>query len=351
MTFRIVLIGCGVVGKVHLAEALTVSGSTVVGLCDAHRPAAAALAQANGITRVYDTPDEAIADPTVDGLILALPTVVRQPLALQALAAGKHLLLEKPMGLHAGDIQELLRAQGANVVACCSGRMSLMAHARAARAAYASGALGELRSIHCWATNPLGGRPTTPPPAWRVSHALNGGGILMNWGIYDLDFILGVSGWSLQPVSIAAQTWGVAAPFGDRVAPGSDAETHLTAFIRFANGASMVYERGEFTAAPVRNEWQLLGTTGALRLHLFDAKAPVLLDQTDPASGVQSRVLHEDPASTEHFMTGPVGDWVSAVNDRRAPQTGLEQALVLARVCDALYQSARSGRECLVARD
>jgi predicted dehydrogenase len=345
---RVVLIGCGVVGKVHLAEALATPGCEVVGVCDLFRSSADAVAAQHGIARVYATPAEALADPNVDGLILALPTAARQELALQALAAGKHLLLEKPMGLCAAEIQALLAAQGNRVVACCSARMSLMTHARVARAAYARGELGELRSIHCWATSALGTRPTSPPPAWRVSHALNGGGILMNWGIYDLDFVLGLSSWTLQPEVVSAHTWGVAAPFGDRVAPGSDAETHLTAMIRFAGGATMVYERGEFTAAAARQEWQLLGTEGALRLHLHEAKAPVWLDRADAASGVQSRVLHEDPTSTEYFMRGPVGDWVASVRETRAPQTGLQQALVLSRLTDAIYRSAQSGRECAV---
>ena len=343
---RIALIGCGAVGKVHLREALATAGCTVVAVCDVDRDAAEALARDNGIPRAIADAEALLVDPQIDGLILALPTALRRDLAARALQAGKHLLLEKPMGLDATDIEKLLAVRGDRTVACCSGRMSLMTHAARARAAIADGALGALRTIHCWATTPVGARPTSPPPAWRVSHALNGGGILMNWGIYDLDLLFSLTGWRLRPVAVSAQTWGIAPGLDDRVAPGSDAETHLAATVRFACGARLVYERGEFTATPARQEWQLLGDRGALRLHLHDATAPVWLDRADPDTGVHSEILHHDPASTEHFMTGPVADWVRARESGHAPQTGLPEALTLARLTDAIYRSARSGREC-----
>ena len=349
---RIAIIGCGAVGKVHLQEALTLTGHqqtagcTVVAVCDVNRAAAEALAREHGIPCAVDNADALIADPHIDGLILALPTALRQDLAVRALAAGKHLLLEKPMGLQASAIEELLAVRGDRLVACCSGRMSLMAHAQHARAALADGALGRLRTMHVWATTPVGARPTSAPPAWRVSHALNGGGILLNWGIYDLDLLFSLTGWQLRPVSVSAQTWGIAPGLDDRVAPGSDAETHVAALVRFACGASLIYERGEFNAAPARQEWQLLGDRGALRLHLYDAKAPVWLDRIDPDTGVHSSVEYQDPTSTASFMIGPVADWVGAWASGRPPQTGLSEALILARLTDAIYRSARSGREC-----
>ena len=283
--FRIAIIGCGVVGRIHLREALAFPDCEVAAVIDVNRAAAEALAKEYGIARAGTTAEEAFADPRIDGVVLALPTVLRQEPARRALAAGKHLLLEKPMGLNAEEVAELLRLRGKLTVACCSSRMSLMSHARKAQATYAAGALGDLRSIHCWATSPLGARPTTAPPAWRLSRQLNGGGILMNWGVYDLDFLLAISGWKLRPASVSAQMWNVATQAADRVARGSDGETHLTAFVRFAGGGVLVYERGEFTAAPVRHEWQLLGDRGAMRLHLHDARATAWLDRSDPDSG------------------------------------------------------------------
>ena len=345
---RIAIIGCGAVGRVHLAEALATPGCAVVALCDANRGAAESLARDHGIRRIVSDAADLIADPDIDGLVLALPAVARRGLAVEALARGKHLLLEKPMGLCARDVEDLIRAQGDAIVGCCSARMSLMTHARVARAAIAGGALGALRSIHCWATTPVGARPTAAPPAWRVSHAHNGGGILMNWGIYDLDLLFTLTGWTLAPVTVSARTWGVAEHLGDRVAPGSDGETHLAAFVRFACGAAMVYERGEFTAAPPRGEWQLLGDRGAVRLHLFDATHPVQRDAADAATGVATAVVHHDPRATETFMSGALADWVAAIAGRRPPGTGLHQALRLARLTDAIYASARNGCECRV---
>ena len=92
----------------------------------------------------------------------------------------------------------------------------------------------------------------------------------------------------------------------------------------------------------------MLGDRGALRLHLFDAKATAWFDRADPDTGVATSVLHADPASTEEFMVGPLADWVRAAREGRKPQTGLEEALVLTRLTDAIYRSAREGRDCAI---
>jgi len=65
--------------------------------------------------------------------------------------------------------------------------------------------------------------PQNPPPPWRLSKAMNGGGILVNWGCYDLDYLLGITGWMIEPRLALARTWGVPETFAAYAAPGSDA--------------------------------------------------------------------------------------------------------------------------------
>jgi hypothetical protein len=51
--------------------------------------------------------------------------------------------------------------------------------------------LGDLRVVYCRVHQPATGTPEKAPPPWRLNKSMNGGGILMNWGCYDLDFLLG----------------------------------------------------------------------------------------------------------------------------------------------------------------
>jgi hypothetical protein len=73
---------------------------------------------------------------------------------------------------------------------------------------------------------------------------------------YDLDYLLGLTGFNLKPRHVLARTWTVPKPFEACAAPGSDAETHLTALVTFENGAVLQYERCEFAAQAGSETWR-----------------------------------------------------------------------------------------------
>ena len=72
--------------------------------------------------------------------------------------------------------------------------------------------MGQLRVVRCRALKGAGALPQSPPPPWRLSRAMNGGGILVNWGCYDLNYLLGITGWAIEPRLALARTWGVPEP-------------------------------------------------------------------------------------------------------------------------------------------
>ena len=132
---------------------------------------------------------------------------------------------------------------------CCSSRHQFLPSAESATKFIAGGVLGPLRTLHCRCFRAAGERPKTSPPAWRLSNSMNGGGVLANWGCYDLDYLLGLTGWSLRPRLVLAQTWKVPPQFEAHVAPGSDAETHFAAFVLCEGGTvgfwKIMNEHGE----------------------------------------------------------------------------------------------------------
>lgn len=68
------------------------------------------FAQKNGIERSYGSYEQLVADPEVDIVYIAAPNVFHRPLALLAIAAGKHVLIEKPLGVDAADAQLIVDA-------------------------------------------------------------------------------------------------------------------------------------------------------------------------------------------------------------------------------------------------
>jgi len=210
---NIAIIGCGVIAQYHLRAVAKLKTARVVAVCDVRTDVAQKTAAEFNIPRWSANASELLADKSIDAVILALPANLRTALGLEAFRHGKHVLTEKPVAMNAGEVRQLIAAQGDRVGAVCSSRYQFFASARAAHDFLASGALGPLRTITCRGISVPGGPPQNPPPAWRLRNDLNGGGIFVNWGCYDLDYLLGLLDFNLTPLSALARTWTVPAAY------------------------------------------------------------------------------------------------------------------------------------------
>ena len=343
------VIGCGVIGRVHLGIAAQSPLVEVVAVADLIPERVEAAAKEHGIATTYAQGSELLDDPAIEAVILALPTNVRGALALKAFAKGLHALIEKPIAMDAAEAEKLIEARGDLVAVCGCSRQRFMESARAATEFVATGALGEIRMVRCRAISAAGKAPETSPPEWRLKRALNGGGIMMNWGCYDLDYVLGVAGWALKPEVVLAQTWTVPPVYEANVAAGSDAETQVAALIRCEGGAVLHYERGEYMPATNEGDWVISGTKGSLHLHLTDAGAAIVFDEGDAAEGVRSRVVWEAAGEGKNVFLAHLEDFARAVREGKRPGTELEKVLVVQRITDAIYASAREGTAVTVA--
>lgn len=341
---RLGVIGCGVIGQQHLAAAAASPLLEVVAVADRRLEAAREAAARFGARTASAEADDLLADPGVEAVVLALPTAGRAAIARRAFAAGKHVLLEKPVAMNAAEVRALLAARGALVAACCSSRFRFLPSAVAAAALVGSGALGPLRLVRCRAVAAAAPPPALAPPAWRLSTELNGGGILANWGSYDLDYLLGITGWALRPRLVLAQTWSVPARFAGHVAPPADAETHVAALVRCDGGAAITLERGELVATAGEEAWQIVGTDGALRLTMTPGVgATVWHDVATSDRGTVSRPLWRGDETFATVHAGPATDFARAIRGARPPLTGLDQALTIQEIVDAVYASAARG--------
>ena len=179
---------------------------------------------------------------------------------------------------------------------------------------------------------------------WRQRKDLNGGGILVNWGVYDFDYMMQITGWKLRPTVVLAQAWPVPATFVSRVAPGSNAESHFAALVRCAGGEVISFERGEFVAAASDEAWQVIGDKGSLRMRLVpDRWQQLVFDEAVSERGVVSRVLWEGQESFDACNDWPIRDFADAILNKREPGTNLARIEVMQQVVDAIYASAASG--------
>ena len=339
------VVGCGVIGPTHMAAAVKSPLLELVAVADLIEERAQAAAERFSVPKVYREGADLVADPEVEAVVLAFPAQGRTELGLRALANGKHLLTEKPVAMNAYEVKELIAAQGDLTAACCSSRYRFMAGARAATEFIASGALGELRTVRCRHVLHCSEAPTKPRHEWRLKKRLNAGGFLCNWGCYDLDYLLGITGWRLKPQIVLAQTWTIPPQFESHIAPGSDAETYYLGLIRCEGGTMLSIERGEYMPCQDDEAWQIIGTQGSLKLRMIAGNPKQLVhDATATATGTSSSVVWEGDEDTSVTSAGPVTDFAAAIRENREPETSLQKALVIAQITDAIYVSAAKGK-------
>jgi len=340
------VIGCGVIGNSHLKIATASPSVEVVAVADLIDERVRAAAEEFEVPASYPNDVELLADERVEAVVLAMPTGDRTPVALGALQKGKHVLIEKPAASRVDEIEKMIAMRGELVVACCSARVSLRADAEAAAECVASGRLGKIRTVRVRAVLGAGPKPRKDPPPWRQSMQQNGGGILVNWGCYDLDYVMYITGWRLRPRVVVARWWPVGEKQGAYVAPGSDADSHYTALILCEDDVALSIERAEFAAATTDQVWEIIGAEGSLHMPMgMRGGKPneVILDRFVPGEGVASETVWEK-GEGGGGGGGLLEDFVLAVREGREPRTTLERALVMQRITNGIYDSAESGR-------
>lgn len=247
-----------------------------------------------------------LEDAKVDLVLITTPPHLHREMFIEALEAGKHVLLEKPMALNINEIESMLeeRAKHPHLFAMeCSGRHSrLIPKFGQVKDLVDSGALGEIYAIH---HNAVGrqSRPGIeyhPTAKWFLNKAEAGGGPLFDWGVYDLSFHLGVLGDTHEVVSIES----VMLKSGlDEVDAGTDiydVEEHFMVNMKLSGGISYYWERGGHANMEVANETRIYGTRGGIKLgfNSWDAPSLVFYD-LDHNGKARSRKIELDYSSQD----------------------------------------------------
>jgi UDP-N-acetylglucosamine 3-dehydrogenase len=175
-TIGVGLIGLGEIGQVHLAGLRESPNAELVAICDLD---ADLVEQSRGSERVAESLDALLADDAVSVIDICLPHHLHAPFALQAIEAGKHVVLEKPMAMSVAECDRIIAAATAGNVAVGVSHNQLFYEPHARLGAMVElGELGELRTIR--ARLAIGGKYG----AWRSDPDLAGGGLMMDAGVH-----------------------------------------------------------------------------------------------------------------------------------------------------------------------
>ncbi|OUD02990.1 Gfo/Idh/MocA family protein [Streptomyces swartbergensis] len=223
---RIGVLGAARITGRSLIDPARATGHRLVAVAARDRARAEAFAAEHGVERVAGSYAELVADPEVDVVYNPLANGLHGPWNLAALAAGKHVLSEKPSASNAGEAAEVREAAAkAGTVFMEAFHYLFHPVTRRLHELLDSGELGELRHVEAMVA--IAAPPDTDP-RWSLPLA---GGALMDLGCYSLHALRMLAPWAGGPPRLAGARGGERAG-----APGVD--EWLDADLEFPGGAT-----------------------------------------------------------------------------------------------------------------
>ncbi|MCV2394926.1 Gfo/Idh/MocA family oxidoreductase [Actinotalea sp. M2MS4P-6] len=238
------VLGPGWISEKFVDNVTRFTASEVVAVGSRSADRAAAFAAERGIRSAHGSYQELVDDPEVQAVYVASPHSAHHEHALLAIAAGKHVLVEKAFMVNAAQAEEVFdAARDAGVFAMEAMWTRHLPHVAALRAAIARGDIGEVVSV----TADHGQNMKRHPPTHRLHAAALAGGALLDLGVYPVSFAHDMLGapdrvqatGSLTPTGVDGQI-SIALGFGDR----AQASLHTTLWAKTATTAVIAGTEG-----------------------------------------------------------------------------------------------------------
>jgi len=283
-------------------------------------------ADALGIAKAYGSYEALLEDPEIEAVYIPLPNHLHVPLTLQAAAAGKHVLCEKPIALTAHEAAQL-RDAAQKVLIAEAFMVRFHPQWLRARELVRDGRIGDLRAVQMFF-----GYHNVDPNDVRNKADIGGG------GLYDIGCYAIVAG---RFFFAAEPTRGIALIERD---PAFKTDRITSALVDFGDG-----RRLDFTVSTQAGRYQriqLCGTNGRIEIPIpvnpkQGAKTHLLIDDCSSLEG--SGIVTETLPESDYFLLQ--GEAFSrAVRGEITLPYGVEDAIANMRVIDALFRSEKSGR-------
>jgi predicted dehydrogenase len=320
------IIGCGLIGKKRLAG--LPAGSELAVACDTNLVRAEELVKLAKTGRAVADYKNAVTDPRVDAVIVATINSALAEVSAAAIRAGKPVLVEKPAGVSAPQVDELIALADHHDV-CVRVGFNHRYHPafRKAREILLSGVMGDLMFLR--ARYGHGGR-VGYDQEWRADPKLSGGGELIDQGIHLID----LAGWFLgdfKTIEGHATTCFWKMPVDDnaflslRTAKGQTAWLHVSC-TEWKNLFSFeIYGRN----AKLQIEG-LGGSYGIEKLYHYQMK---------PEMGPPDTKLYEFPGPDESWRT-ELAEFEKDIQLQREPDAGLKQVQTALQIVGKIYRQS-----------
>jgi predicted dehydrogenase len=270
---RLLVLGTGGMARHHAENFAAISGVTLVAGIDTRPEQLQAFQQTHGIPHGFSSVNDAIAWGEFDAVTNVTPDAAHHATTLPFLAAGKHVLCEKPLATNATDAARMAEAAAkAGVVNMVNLTYRNVPALQKAARMVREGAIGTVRHfeasyLQSWLTQPAWGQWDKESQwLWRLSTRHGSKGVLGDVGIHILDFATFVAGMDATQISCLLQTFDKA-PGGQIGEYVLDANDSATMQVRLSNGALGTVAATRFASGHLNDlRLRLYGLTGGIEV-------------------------------------------------------------------------------------
>jgi UDP-N-acetyl-2-amino-2-deoxyglucuronate dehydrogenase len=333
------IVGAGVISGAHANAIASLPDAALVAVTDIEPERARAFAAKHGCAAEPDL-DALLARDDVDVVSVCVPSGRHAEVGIRAAAAGKHLIVEKPVDVSLAAADRLISAaRDAGIVLTVVSQHRFDRGLVEVRRLLDDGQLGRLVLGEA-STKWYRSQAYYDSAAWRGTWALDGGSLL-NQGIHYLDLLL----WTMGPVAEVTALYSTQTH-------QTEVEDAALAVLRFASGALGTVVASTAVYPGFAQRLEISGTGGTVVVEDGEiVRRELRADTADPglrvpaAPGTVPSAAAANPAGLDvDSHAAQIGDLLAALEEGRPPAvTGEDGRAALEVVC-AVYESARAGR-------
>ena len=324
--YNVALIGCGAISATHLECINKIRGLTLKAVCDTAVKKAMPIAHKYGC-KAYTDYKELLANPEIDAVHILTPHHLHAKMAADALAAKKHVLLEKPVGINLQEIKKLVQSEKESDKRISVVFQNRYNHtSRKMKEVIAGGTLGKLiavKGLVMWHRE----EDYYLKSGWRGKWASEGGGLLINQAIHTIDLMRWLGG----------DIGGVKGHVENSAHPGIEVEDAANATLYYKNGAVGSFFGTTSHGINSKVELEFVMEGGVLRL---------LDDRLYLSVGGRRKLLAKDKlrgGKKDYWGVSHkacIRAFYEAVSENRAPDVTLTDAKVTNEIVLGIYESS-----------
>ncbi len=289
---RFGILSCGAIAKFHANAIADIENAELIGVTDVFLPAAEAFSKEFGGVRIYKDYAEMLADPEIDAVCICTPSGLHAQNAMDALQAGKHAVLEKPMAFTLEECEKMERiaAENGRLLAVIS-QLRYAEDIGKVKQLVDAGAFGTISlcnlSMKYWRKPEYYQKSN-----WRGTKAMDGGGALMNQGIHGIDLMLYIMG---DADLLYAKT--------NTAFHNIEVEDTAVAMLKFQNGAYGTLDASTCAFPGHARRLEIIGSEGCAILHENHLERLVVKGETLVNGYTEPTVsTASDPMSMQHGL-------------------------------------------------